>query len=122
MRAPALVLALLTGSACFTLKQVTIDDLGTQRTSRVWVTHADQSTLLVHDAQVFRGNLVGFVEGKYRELPADVVREMRVRKLATGKTIGVVAAGVAAFAAVAVVVSGGLDDVDPCANELCDDP
>lgn len=125
MRVPTFVVAiaaLFATSACWTMKQVTIDDLGAQRTSRVWVTQADQTTVLVHDAQVFRGKLVGFVEGKYREMPQDGLREMRVRKLATARTMGVVAAGIAGFAVAAVLVSGGLDNVDVCANDLCDDP
>jgi hypothetical protein len=111
--------AALGSAGCYTMKQVTVDDIGAQRAARVWVTRPDQSVVLVNDAQMFRGKLVGFIEGKYRELPPADLHQMRVRKLATGKTIGVVAASVAALAAVAVVVSGGLDNVDVCAQDAC---
>lgn len=121
IRLMAALAALCGSTGCFAMHAVTFDDLSVQRTSRVWVTGADESTVLVYDAQVFRGKLVGFIDGKYRELPADALKEMRVRRLATARTIGVVAAGIAGFAAVAVLVSGGSADRDPCAHGLCDD-
>lgn len=108
--------------SCYTMKQVTVDDLSVQRAPRVWVTRTDRSVVLVNDAQIFRGKLVGFVEGKYRELqPADL-QHMQVRKLATARTMSLVAGGVLGFAVAAVIVSGGESHFDPCAgDEDCSD-
>lgn len=108
--------------ACYTMKQVTIDDLSAQRAPRVWVTRADRSVVLVNDAQIFRGKLVGFVEGKYRELQPGELQQMQVRKLAAGRTMSLVAAGALGFTVAAVVVSGGENHFDPCAgDEDCSD-
>ena len=73
--------AVLAIAGCYTMKQVTIDDLSVQRAPRVWVTRADRSVVLVNDAQMFRGKLVGFVEGKYRELqPAELQVQPLLRR------------------------------------------
>jgi hypothetical protein len=112
----------LASLSCYTMKQVTIDDLSAQRAPRVWVTRTDRSVVLVNDAQIFRGKLVGFVEGKYRELQPGDLHQMQVRKLAAGRTVSLVAAGIVGFAVAAVVVSGGEEHFDPCAgDEDCSD-
>jgi hypothetical protein len=116
------LVAILGSAGCYTMRSVTIDDLSAEKGRRVWVKHADQSELLVNDAQVFRGNLVGFVEGKYRELAPGDLRQMRVRKLAAGKTMGLVAAGVAGIAVTFVLVSGSQDHFDDCiGSDACDE-
>ena len=71
--AGAILAVWLTGPACYSMQRVTVADLGSARTNRVWVTNPDQSRVLISDAQVFRGKLVGFVDGKYLELvPEDL--------------------------------------------------
>ena len=119
----SLTLAAAVGSAgCYTMRSVSIDDLSAEKGRRVWVKHVDQSEILVNDAQVFRGNLVGFVEGKYRELAPGDLQQMRVRKLATGRTMGLVAGGVVGFALTAVLVSGGEKHFDDCiGSDACDE-
>lgn len=107
----------LVSSACYTMRPVTLDVLGAERASRVWVTRPDQSTVVVNDAQIFRGKLVGFVDGKYRELPPTDLQQMSVRKLAAGRTVGLIAAGALAFTVTAVLMSGGEDHFDPCAGD-----
>lgn len=108
------ITATLVGTACYTTRALTIDDLATQREARVWVTRADQSVVLVSDAQVFRGKVVGFVEGRYRELqPADV-RDLRVRRFAVGRTVSVFAGGALAFTVAALLLSGQENTYDPC--------
>jgi hypothetical protein len=120
-RHAVLGLLVLSATSCFTMQSVSMDDLGA-RTSRVWVKQADQSVVVVSDAQVFRGNLVGFVDGKYRELPPDAVQEVLVRKLSSARTASLVAAGVAGFAGALLLLSGGADHFDDCAGgeEECD--
>lgn len=114
-RRAVLGLLALSATGCFTMQSVSIDDLAA-RTSRVWVKQADESVVVVSDAQVFRGNLVGFVDGKYRELPPDAVHEVRVRKLSGARTASLLAAGVAGFGAALLLLSGGEDAFDDCAG------
>jgi hypothetical protein len=107
----------LASSACYSMRPVTLDALGAERASRVWVTHPDRSVVIMSDVQVFRGKLAGFVDGKYRELaPADL-QQMRVRKLAAGRTVSLIAASALAATLVAVVLSGTDPYLDPCAGD-----
>lgn len=116
------ILAAAAGTACFTMRTVTIDDLSAGRVARVWVTQPDQSVVVVHDAQIFRGKLAGFIEGTYREMPPTDLGQMQVRTLAMGRTLGLVVAGAAAATVVAVLVSGGEDFYDPCVgDDFCDE-
>jgi hypothetical protein len=104
------------------MQRVTIADLGTDRTNRVWVTHGDQSVVQVNDAQVFRGKLVGFVDGKYLELTPDTLHAIEVRKLSVGRTLGLAAATLGAAAAIAAMVSGSEDHFDECVgDDECED-
>lgn len=114
--------AALASAGCYSMRSVTIDDLSAEKRRRVWVKHVDQSEILVNDAQVFRGNLVGFVEGKYRELAPGDLQHMRVRKLAAGRTMGLAAAGVVGFALTAMLISGSQKHFDDCiGSDACDE-
>lgn len=121
-RASVMIAATLASAACYTMRPVTLDGLGARKGSRVWVTHQDQSVVVVNDGQVFRGKLVGFVDGKYRELaPADL-QQMRVRQLAAGRTLSLIGAGALAFAVGVVLISGNEGTFDPCVgDDACDD-
>ena len=109
----AMVVA-IAGAGCYHMKPVTLDEISADKGFRVWVTHHDQSETIVHDAQVFRGNLVGFVSGKYRELAPDEMRSVRVRKLSTGRTLGLIGAGALGLTVTAVILAGGEDHFDSC--------
>jgi hypothetical protein len=106
--------AVCAASACYSMKTVTLDDLSATKSGRVWVTHHDESQTVVHDAQVFRGNLVGFVDGKYRELEPAQVRNVRVRRLASGKTAALIGAGALGLTITAVLFAGSEKHFDPC--------
>jgi hypothetical protein len=125
MRATTAGMALATmlmSTACYTMRQVALDDLGGQRTERLWVTHANQSVMVMRDAQMFRGKLVGFVDGKYQEVPSTDLEKIQVRQLATGRTVGLIAAGALGFAVGAVLLSGKEGQADPCVgDDGCDD-
>lgn len=121
-RTMILGLAALAASGCYTMRVVTLDDLAGDRVGRVWVTRADQSTVVVHDAQMFRGKLAGFVEGKYQEMPPTDVGQLQVRKLAAGRTLALLGAGALTATVVAVLISGGEDFYDPCVgDDFCDE-
>jgi hypothetical protein len=111
------IAAALAGTSCYTMRSVTLEDLSAARVSRIWVTQPDQSIVILDDAQMFRGKLAGFEAGKYRELPPDALGQMRVRKLAAGRTVSLIAAGAAVFTVAAVLMSGGEDHFDPCAGD-----
>lgn len=113
-RASVMIAAMLASTACYTMRPVTLDELGARQGSRIWVTHQDQSVVVVNGGQVFRGKLVGFVDGKYRELAPTDLQQMRVRKLAAGRTLALVGAGAAAFTVGAVLLSGREAYFDPC--------
>lgn len=120
MRATTATLVIATAlasSACYSMRPVTLDALGVERASRVWVTHQDQSVVIMSDVQIFRGKLVGFVDGKYREMaPADL-QQLTIRKLSALRTLSLVGAGALVSTVVAVLVSGGGGFIDPCAGD-----
>lgn len=110
------VAAALAGTACYTMRPVSVADLGALRTARVWITRPDQSVIVINDAKMFRGKLVGFVDGKYHELPPEGFQQMRVRTLATARTASLLAAGALGFTVAVVLAAGGEDHFDPCAG------
>jgi hypothetical protein len=119
MRAtPTLILiAAFSTVSCYALQPVAFDDLGNERRSRLWVTRHDASVVVIHDAQLFRGNLVGFIDGKYHELGPTDVRHVHMRKLETARTASLIGLGVAGFVLAAVALSGAEDHFDPCAGD-----
>lgn len=129
MRAPlgcALTLAILSSSACHTMKVVSIDQA--PASARVTLTMSDRSVAVVYGPKIYGDKLVGFVDGKYHEYPTAQVKEIRAREPAPGRTAALIAASVVV---VGGVVAWGLSrlgtkgastpdicDVDPT-NELC---
>lgn len=111
------IAAALLNAACFIMRPVTLDDLGAHPAARVWVTHTDQSKVLVDGPQVFRGMLVGFVDGKYREISPTDLQLMHVRKVSVGRTLSLVGATLAVAGVSLMLVSGGEKHFDPCAGD-----
>jgi hypothetical protein len=115
-----LVVGALACVACHTMRSETLEDLIAEPAPRVWVTRPDQSVVVIDGPQVFRGKLVGFVEGRYRELqPADV-RRLVVRRLAPGRTLALVGAGAAGVLVAVAVLSGRGEDFDACVGGAVD--
>jgi len=112
---------MLAASACQSARRVQdLDDLGGAKLSRVWVTRADDSVVVMDGAQVFRGRLVGFVGGKYRELRPGDVKHVTVRRLARGKTLALIGVGAVGFTVAAVLLAGSGDHFDPCVGSAVD--
>ncbi len=115
-----IVASLVVGSACHTMRAVTFDDLIARPASRVWVTAADHTVLVVDGAQVFRGRLVGFVEEKYRVFPPAEIQRVVARRFAPGKTVALVAASAAGATVAMVLLSGTGGEFDPCVGGATD--
>lgn len=101
-------------TACYTIKTVTFETFGNDRLDQVWVTRADQSVVFMKDAEVYGDKLRGFVNHELQELPATDLQQIRVRKIAGGRTAALIGGSALAFIAVAVIVSGTEDHFDPC--------
>ena len=100
----ALILAILSSSACYTTKRVSIDEgLGSPRVS---LTLRDQSVVVVYGPKIYGNKLVGYVRGKYEEYPTAELTEARVRVLSGARTAALVATGVVAFGGFVYVLLG----------------
>jgi hypothetical protein len=108
---------LFSSMACYTMRPMSVDDLKGESVPRVWVTRSDQSVVLVEGPQLFRGKLVGFVDGTYRELPPADLTQLVVRKLALGRTLALLSAGALGFTVAAVALAGNGADSDPCVGD-----
>lgn len=113
--------AALSSAACHTMRPVTLDQLGAIRPSRVWVTRADQSVVIVDGPQTFGDTLVGYVNGKFEELPATNLAQMRVKRRAGGRTAALVTGGLLGIAALAYMVTSTGDYRNPEDKLDCED-
>jgi hypothetical protein len=111
----------LSSAACHTMKPVTLQQLEAIRPTSVQVTLADESVVVVSGPQTFGDTLVGYVNGRFEEMPSDEFEELLVRRPARGKTIALVAAGLAGIAATAALVSSSGDYRNPERLLDCDD-
>lgn len=113
--------AVLSGAACHTMRPVTLTELGAMRPSQVWVTRADQTTVIVSGPQTFGDTLVGYVGGRFEEMPVAGVQRIVVRRPAKGKTAALIVAGTVGVAALAVLISGGSGYFNPADKLDCED-
>lgn len=104
----------LVSGGCHARKPVTFDELSGLRPVKVWATRGDQSVVLVTGPQVFDNKLVGFVDGKYREMPAADLKQLIMQIPARGRTTALVVAGALGVAAIAVLLTSSGDYVNPC--------
>lgn len=104
----ALLLTVLSSTACHTLRPVTFDQLNVLRPTRAWVTESDQSTtILVSGPQVVGDTLVGYVNGQYQEMPTAHFKQVLVQRPATTKTLLLVGAITAGFGGMIYALAGG---------------
>ena len=73
-------------AGCHTMRDVAPSQLVESSVDHVWVTMADQSTVIVSAPRVMGDTLSGFVEGQYRELHLSDTRAIQQRVLAAGRT------------------------------------
>jgi hypothetical protein len=118
-----LIATTLPSAACHTMRPVALEELGAIRPTRVWVTRADQSVVVVEGPRVLESGLVGFVNGSYEEMPADDVKRVLMRRSAGGRTAALVAAGAVGLTTAAFLMAGGKSSYQhPCtsASSECD--
>jgi hypothetical protein len=82
------------------MQPITPSQLISTPVARVWVTGADQTTVVLHGPRVNGDTLGGFVDGKYREMLLSDARTIQQRTAAPGRT-----AALAAFAGAATLAT-----------------
>ena len=102
----AVLLAVLSSAACHTIKPVSMDELKAIQPKQAWVTESDQSVVIVSGPQVVGDTLVGYVKGVYEEMPSAQLKEVRVEKPATTKTVLLVSAITVGFAGMVFALTG----------------
>jgi hypothetical protein len=121
----ALLLTALSSAACHTIKPVTLDELSAMKPQKAYVTQSDQTEVIVTGPQVEGDTLVGYVGGVYEEMPKSQVKEVRVSKPATSKTVLLVTAITVGFGGMVYALagsgSGGKGQTDFC-DKHPDDP
>jgi len=99
-------LAALAGSACHTMRPVTLDQLGGLQPDHVWVQRGDQGVVEVSHPQVLGDTLVGFVNRKYEVMPGANLTEVLVRRSAGGRTAALLAVSGVGLAGIAYLIAG----------------
>ena len=110
-----LLLVALSSPACHQMKPIAMDELNGLKPDRAWVTEGDQSVVVMFGPTVVGDTLIGYVEGKYEEMPTAQVKQVRVQRPAPKRTLLVVAAVAVAFGGVAIAFKSGgpSGSVDP---------
>lgn len=116
-----LLLTALLSLACKTVKPVTLDELKVIRPEQVWITQNDQTVVRVTGPQLLGDTLVGYVNGKYEEIPTSQFKQVRAERVATGKTAALVAVIAAGFGGMVYALIGGKGDTKVCDPSYCDD-
>jgi len=104
----------LSTAGCYATKTLSLNDVNGLRPSLVWVTLADESTVLLEEPRLRDNQLGGFVNRRFRSLPAADVKSLRWRQPAQARTAVLFGATVFGMSAVAYVLSGPGTYVDPC--------
>jgi len=94
---------LLLTAGCTEMRTVERDELSPPSPqTRVWVTRADHTTLVVDSARVSADTLVGIVDGEPQRLPLAETAALRIPEPAPDRTAGLVFLGASGVLALAV--------------------
>src|SRR5687767_10210961 len=105
----------LSGAACYTMRPITFEQLVVSQPITVWITRSDRSVLVLETPRVFGDTLVGYLNGEFQELPTATLKPQlyQVKRMATARTAGLVAASMLSVGTFAFLVSSSGGYVDP---------
>jgi hypothetical protein len=103
------------------MKPVSLDELRVIKPEQVWITENDQTVVLVSNPQVMGDTLVGYVNGKYEEIPSSQFKQVVTERVATGKTAVLVAVIAAGFGGMVYALIGGKGDTKVCDPSYCEE-
>jgi len=112
----------LSSAACYTMRPVTLDEVGRLRPGQIRATRDDQSVVVVYNPQVFGNKLVGFVNGKYQEMRVADLNQFRMRTPARGRTAALIVGGALGIATFAYLITSSGNYSNPCdtaSSEFC---
>ena len=105
-----MLLAALASAACHTMSPVTLAQLSAMKPERAWLKASDQSVMVMQGPQVVGDTLVGYVNGRYEEIPTSQVGQMIVQVPAKTRTVLLavgIAVGIGGFAYAITGATGG---------------
>jgi hypothetical protein len=82
--------------------------------TRIWVTRADHTTVVLDSARVSADTLIGLVDGQPQRLPLSESTVLRVREAAPDRTAGLVFLGASGVLALAVYLVDKKPPPGPC--------
>jgi hypothetical protein len=116
----ALFLAALVSAACHTTQAISLDQLNALKPDHAWVTETDNTVIVIYGPQVLGDTLVGYVNGKYEEMPVSQFKQVVVQKGSTSRTVLLVAAIAVGFGGMAYALAGGKDTFS-CDPSYCEE-
>jgi hypothetical protein len=117
----ALLLAALASAACHTMKPIPLDQVNVLKPDRAWVTEGDQSVILVATPQVVGDTLVGYVNGKYEEMPAAQFKQVVVQRPATTRTVLLVSSITVVFGGMVYALTGAHGGDKYVGSDFCEE-
>lgn len=87
--------------------------------TRVWVTRADHTTVVLDSARVSADSLVGIVAGQPERLPLSEAMALRVREPSPDRTAGLVFLGASGVLALALYLVDRPPSQGPCHPVAC---
>ena len=110
------ICALLAG--CTATRPVERADLSPPNAlTRVWVTRADHTTVVLDSARVSADTLIGLVDGQPQRLPLSEATALRIREPSPDRTAGLVFLGAVGVLTLAVYLVDKTPPPQPCRFE-----
>jgi hypothetical protein len=116
-----LIATTLASAGCHTLRQVTLDEVNAFKPGELWVTRADQSVVVVSGPQLLGDTLVGYVQGKFEEMPTANLTKFVMKRPDKGKTTALIIATTVGIAGAAFMLTSTGTSTDPKDLLDCDD-
>jgi hypothetical protein len=111
------------GTACYTMRPISYEQLGVARPGAVYITRPDQSVVVLETPRVFGDTLVGYIKGEFQELSKTELNPQlyRVRQMAGVRTAALVTAAAVGAGTFVFLVSGAGRSVNPEDTRDCED-